>query len=240
MDLVDKNSKWFPYIKVQNNNFNFEQYAMFPRLICDYLIDAPQGNYQPKDDNSYPRCRLWKYLYHDGAKPLNEKLPTKKEKLSVLFNPEKPEEPSTDKGYRLIPQTFIMQAQDTAQTRIYVYLGRSVAQQDDNTYSVSVVFDIFTHYTYELNTKSDEYSRSGAIVAALIEALNGVNITGIGTFSMSKRVHPDCGTKPIRDNKDNVGTELIMGLEMSTVVERDFTENTNMSFFSKNGQIRMA
>ena len=219
--MVDKNSQWYPYQKVQNNNFNFEQYAMFPRLICDYLIDAPKGDYQPKDDNKYSRYRLWKYLYHDSERPLSNKLPTIKEKLSVLFNPNKPTEPPTAKGYRLIPQTYIMQAQEENQTRIYVYLGRGVAAQDDNTYSVSVVFDILTHYTQELNTKSDEYSRSGAIVAALMEALNGVNLTGVGTFSMSKRVHPDCGTKPIRDGKENVGTELIMGLEMATTVDRD-------------------
>lgn len=237
--MVDKNSQWYPYQKVQTNNFNFEQFAMFPRLICDYLIDAPQGDYQPKDDNRYSRCRLWKYLYHDGEKPLNKKLPTIKEKLSILFNPNKPTTPPTDKGYRLIPQTYIMQAQDKAQTRIYVYLGRSIAQQDDNTYVVSVVFDILTHYTYELNTKADEYSRSGAIVAALIEALNGVNITGIGTFSMSKRVHPDCGTKPIRDNNENVGVELIMGLEMATTTNQEFDDNSNMNFFSPDGKIKM-
>lgn len=237
--MVDKNSQWHPYQKVQTNNFNFEQFAMFPRLICDYLIDAPQGDYQPKDDNRYSRCRLWKYLYHDGEKPLNKKLPTIKEKLSVLFNPNKAEDPPTDKGYRLIPQTYIMQAQVEAQTRIYVYLGRSIAQQDDNSYVVSVVFDILTHYKYELNTKADEYSRSGAIVAALIEALNGVNITGIGTFSMAKRVHPDCGTKPIRDNNQNVGIELIMGLEMATTTNQEFDDNSNMNFFSPDGKIKM-
>lgn len=237
--MVDKNSQWYPYQKVQTNNFNFEQFAMFPRLICDYLIDAPQGDYQPKDDNRYSRCRLWKYLYHDGEKPLNKKLPTIKEKLSVLFNPNKAEDPPTDKGYRLIPQTYIMQAQVEAQTRIYVYLGRSIAQQDDNNYVVSVVFDILTHYKYELNTKADEYSRSGAIVAALIEALNGVNITGIGTFSMAKRVHPDCGTKPIRDNNQNVGVELIMGLEMATTTNQEFDNNSNMNFFSPDGKIKM-
>lgn len=228
--MVSTDSKWFPYVKVQHNNFNFEQYAQFPRLICDYLIDAPQGNYTPKDDNSFPRCRLWKYLYYDEEKPLEQKLPTIKQKMSVLFNPNKPTEPPTKKGFRLIPQTFIMQSQTDAQTRVYVYLGRGIATQDDNTYCVSVVFDILTHYTYELNTKSDEYSRSGAIVAALMEALNGVNITGIGTFSMSKRVHPDCGTKPIRDGQSNVGTELIMGLEMATTVDRDLIGHSD-SFF---------
>lgn len=238
MDFVDKNSQWYPYQKVQTNNFNFEQYAMFPRLICDYLLDAPKGDYQPKDDNSYSRCRLWKYLYHDGAKPLNQELPTIQEKLSILFNPEKATEPPTDKGYRLIPQSYIMEAQEAAQTRIYVYLGRAIAQQDDNTFCVSVIFDILTNYKYELNTKADEYSRSGAIVAALVEALNGVNITGIGTFSMSKRVHPDCGTRPIRDNNQNVGVELIMGLEMATTVDREFDDNTNMIFYNKEGTIR--
>lgn len=237
--MVDKNSQWYPYVKVQPNNFNFEQFAVFPRLICDYLIDAPQGDYQPPDNNKYSRCRLWKYLYYDGANPLGKKLPTIKEKLSVLFNPNKAETPPTDKGYRLIPQTYIMQAQDKAQTRIYVYLGRSIAQQDDNTYVVSVVFDILTHYTYELNTKTDEYSRSGAIVAALIEALNGVNITGVGTFSMAKRVHPDCGTKPIRDDNQNVGIELIMGLEMATTTNQEFDESSNMNIYSADGKLKM-
>lgn len=229
--MVDKTSQWYPYQKVQRNNFNFEQFAMFPRLICDYLIDAPQGDYEPIDNNEYSRCRLWKYLYYDGANPLSKKLPTIKEKLSVLFNPYKPEKAPTEKGYRLIPQTFIKQAQDEAQTRIYVYLGRTIAQQDDNTFVVSVIFDILTHYTFELNTKADEYSRSGAIAAALIEALNGVNITGIGTFSMAKRVHPDSGTKPIRDGNENVGIELIMGLEMGTTVTRDMFDS-ELSFFS--------
>lgn len=238
--MVDKNSQWFPYLKVQNNNFNFEQYALFPRMICDYLIDAPQGDYQPKDDNAYARCRLWKYLFYDEERPLSKTLPTIKDKMSVLFNPNNPTEPPTKKGYRLIPQTYIMQAQEESQTRIYVYLGRGIASQDDNTYSVSVIFDILTHYTLELNTKSDEYSRSGAIVAALMEALNGVNMTGVGTFSMAKRVHPDCGTKPIRDGKENVGTELIMGLEMATTVNKDFTDNANMSFYDSTGKIRMA
>lgn len=230
--MVDKTSQWYPYQKVQANNFNFEQFAMFPRLICDYLIDAPQGDYKPIDNNKYSRCRLWKYLYYDGEKPLSKKLPTIKEKLSVLFNPNKPEDAPTEKGYRLIPQSYIMQAQEKAQTRIYVYLGRTIAQQDDNTFVVSVIFDILTHYTYELNTKADEYSRSGAIAAALVEALNGVNITGIGTFSMAKRVHPDSGTKPIRDGNENVGVELIMGLEMGTTVTRDMFDSES-SFFSQ-------
>ena len=112
--------------------------------------------------------------------------------------------------------------------------------QNDNTYNVSVVFDILTHYTLELNTKQDEYSRSGAIVAALIEALNGVNMTGVGTFSMSKRVHPDCGTNPLSDGKENVGTELVMGLEMATTVNNTLNDIENMVYIDKVNKIRLA
>ena len=238
--MVDITSQWFPYIKVHESYFNFKQYAEFPKLICDYLIDAPKGDYFPPDNNDYSRCRLWKYLYYDGEKPLDETLPTITQKMSVLFNPNEPTNPPTLKGYRLIPQEYIQQAQTEAQTRIYVYMGRTVAAQTDTTFSASVVFDIFTHYTYELNTKTDIYSRTGGIVAALIEALNGVNITGVGTFSMSKRTHPDCGTVPLYDGNVNIGTKLTIGLEMATVQPVTQTSTDNMPLMSKKSNIRLA
>ncbi len=232
--MVDLRSQWYPYTRVQDGFFNFRQFATFPRMICDYLIDAPRGDYVPPDDNAYSRCRLWKYLYYDGAKPLESPLPDIEQKMSVLFDPEMATEPPTEKGYRLIPQEYIKQAQTEAQTRIYVYMGRTVASVDDNRFSASVVFDIFTHYTYELNTKADEYSRSGAIAAALIEALIGVNMTGIGTFSMSRKVHPDCGSKPIYDGNANVGRQVIIGLEMAAMGDCGIGEVANMPFGDDN------
>lgn len=238
MAKVDINSPYYPYIKVQSGNFNFKQYAEFPRLICDYLMDMPYGAYAPVDDNSNPRVRLWKYLYHDVERPLTLQLPTAEQKSSVMFDPERPTEPPTEKGYRLIPQQYIKPSQTDAQTRIYVYLGRTISQ-DDFTYTPSVIFDIFTHYTYELNTKSAEYSRTAAIVAALIEALDGVNMTGIGTFSFSRRAHPDCCTKPIFDGNTNVGQELVIGLKMATAEDVDVTEFSNMPFADRNGSQRL-
>lgn len=234
---VDLKSPYYPYIKSGEGFFNFRQFAEFPRKICDYLIDAPQGKYTPIDDNSYPRARMWKYLYHDGARPLDQSLPTIQEKMSVVFNPEQPENPPTDKGYRLIPQQFIKPAQTEAQTRIYVYMGRTLAN-DDTQYIASVVFDVFTHYTYETNTKSDAYSRTGAITAAIIEALNGVNMDGIGTFSMAKRVHPDAGTKPIYDANTNIGQELVIGLIMPTLADNDLNAWDNMPFLTEDGSLR--
>ena len=228
--MVDPRSRWYPYTRVQDGFFNFRQFAAFPRMICDYLLDPPRGEYAPPDDNDYPRCRLWKYLYYDGKRPLDEPLPTVAQKMSVLFDPTRPADPSTDKGYRLIPQEFIKQEQTEAQSRIYVYMGRTVASVNDNTFSASVVFDIFTHYGYELNTGSDEYSRSGAMAAALIEALIGVNMTGIGTLSMSRRVHPDCGSKPIFDGNTNVGHRVVIGLEMSAMGDNGLPEVSNMPY----------
>ena len=225
---VDIKSPYYPYLKTLEGAFNFRQFATFPRKICDYLIDAPQGDYTPIDDNSYPRARIWKYLFYDGARPLEQPLPTIEQKMSVVFNPEQPENPPTERGYRLIPQEFIKPAQTEAQTRIHVYMGRTLAPFDDTKYVASVIFDIFTHYTYEINTKSDEYSRSVALTAAIIEALNGVNMDGIGTFSMTKKVHPDAGTRPLYDSNTNIGQELTIGLIMPTLAENDWNAATNM------------
>lgn len=233
----DINSPYYPYYKVHEANVDFSGYAQFPRKLCDYLLDMPDGNYTPQNNNDFPRCRLWKYLYYDCEKPLKQELPSPKQKMSVLYNPDKPTEPPTDKGYRLIPQEYIKQAQEKAQTRIYAYLGRTISSNPFQ-YTCSMVFDIFTHYTYELNTRDGVYSRTGAIVAALISALDGVNISGVGTFSMCRAKHPDCGTSPIFDGNTNVGTRLIIGFDMSTVENPEQNNYENMPSIEPN--IRLA
>lgn len=224
---ADVNSPWFPYIKSQESFFDLSNTVTLPRRICDYLIDAPQGDYEPKDDNSYPRCRLWKYLFYDTPRPLEEQLPSIRKKMSVVFNPEKPETAPTEKGYRLIPQVFIKQSQLDAQTRIYVYMGRSVPIEDNMKMAISVVFRIWTHYTYEANTKTDEYSRVLAIEQALIEALHGVNMEGVGTFFFSKFKHPDCGSEVMYDGQENLGRQLTMALEVATTTNPGFGEFVN-------------
>ena len=97
---VDLRSPTYPYVKAQENYYDLSDTVSLPRKIIDYLIDAPQGDYVPPDNNNYPRCRLWKYLYYDGARPLNQPLPTIQEKMSVLFNPDMPQTPPTEKGSR--------------------------------------------------------------------------------------------------------------------------------------------
>lgn len=47
-----------------------------PHKLLTYLMDLPlPDGYEPVDDNTRPRVRLMKYLWHDGAKPLGERCP---------------------------------------------------------------------------------------------------------------------------------------------------------------------
>lgn len=238
--MTEITSQWYPYLNVQESYINMEQAPQIPRMICDYLIDAPdpKTGYKPVDDNSRSRVRFWKYLYYDEAKPLTKKLPTAKEKLSVVFDPTKPETPPTDKGYRLIPQYWIKQSQTEAQTRVFVFTGRTVPD-DEFMATMAVHFRIMTHYTYEANTKSDEYNRTLALEQALIEAFNGVNMTGIGTFMYSRRCHPDCGSKILTDGNTNVGREVVFGLQLATTKNNTLTRTDNMPSANSSGSVKL-
>ena len=224
---MNKPSQWYPYLNVQDSYNDLSQLTNLLRLICDYLIDAPKGDYTPPNDNTYARCRFWKFLYHDAAKPLIKKLPSLQEKMSVVFNPDKPENPPTEKGYRLFPQMWVKQSQTDAQTRVYVYEGREVPNDSFRT-ATAIHFLIWTHYTNEANTKADAYSRTSAIAQSIIQAFNGVNMTGIGTFMFDKRCHPDCGSRPISDNAMNIGREVVIGLELATTSVNDLGQTNNM------------
>lgn len=234
-----KYSQWYPYLNTQDSYFNIKEGQTLLKKICDYLIDAPTANYEPIDDNNYSRCRFWKYIYYDEAKPLLQPLPTISQKMSVVFDADNPIKAPTLKGYRLIPQIFTKQSQTDAQTRVYVYLGRTVPSNDEFKLSIAVTFYIWTHYTYELNTHSDEYNRAFNIEQALIEAFHGVNIEGIGTFFFSKINHPDCGSDVIFDGETNVGRRLTIALMLSTTAFNDFGNTNNMPSFNSKGNIKL-
>lgn len=214
--IVDIDNPWYPYTKVQEANIGLSDLGEIPRKLCDYFLDMPNSatGYTPKDDKTYPRARFWKYLFYDTDHPLDKQLPTPKQKMNLLFNPNKATEPPTDKGYRLIPQIYVKQAQTEAQTRVHIYLGR-MHPLDAYKVSYSVVFDIFSHYAYENNTKDTEMSRTIGLEASIFEALNGVNMVGIGTFFCDRKKHPDCGSQVMHD-ETNVVRRLVMAFEVAT------------------------
>ena len=118
--MSDSENRFYPYNKVYEGYIDLSKTTDMPKMIADYLLDMPRGNgYNPPDDNTYPRCRFWKYLYYDEEMPLEKSLPTPKQKKSVLFSTDSPTKAPTKKGYRIFPQIYIPQAQSEAQTRLY-------------------------------------------------------------------------------------------------------------------------
>lgn len=225
--MVDTESQWYPYTKVYEGFFDLSDTDEIPRKIMDYLLDMPDGRYVPKDDNKRARVRLWKYLYYDGSRPIDKPLPTPIQKKQVLFNPDKPNDPEDkEKGYRLIPQPFTQSVEQVAQTRLYAYMGRTIAS-DDQHVQLSVVFDIWTHHTQEANTKLEEaYSRLFAMEQAIIEAFHGVNMCGVGAFYFNRQKHPDCGTVLLGDGgKSNFGRRVILGIEVSSNTKNTSIDN---------------
>ena len=212
---TDVRSEWYPYNKIYEGFYTLSQMRDIPRKIMDYLLDMPNGDYTPQDDNTHSRVALWKYLYYDGAKPLSNPLPTPEQKMSVLFNPDEPSKPPTEKGYRLFPQMYVKQAQTEAQSRMYVYLGRMIAESDFKI-QASVKFEIWTHYTQEANTKTEAYSRILEMATAIVEAFHGVNMAGVGAFYFNRSQHTDCGMTPITDKDSNIGYLITLGLTIAS------------------------
>lgn len=207
--MIDGISKFHPYEKTMTGCPAFRGMEEIPRKVVTYLLDMPSKGYVPPDDNDYPRCRLAKYLFYDDAIPLQNKLPTPSEKLAILYDPERPDGATTEKGYRIFPQSYIGQSQTDAQTTLRIYMGRTIAKDTFST-ELSIVFLIMSNVTYE--PKAMGMARTFAMEQAILEALNGVNISGIGTFYFDRRQHPDCGSDAIGDRGTNVGRRLTMGL----------------------------
>ena len=194
-----------------------QQYIKFigaeniPRQVCTYLMDMPLPNYNPPTENIYPWVRLMKFLFYDGISPLDEPCPTTEQKLSVLFDPEHPTAPvSPEKGYRIFPQAYVAQAQNIGDTSLRCYMGQTVAKGSYRA-ELSVIFELTTNVNYE-SASGYAISRTYAMECALIEALNGVNMNGVGTFYFDRTQHPSCGSWNIDDRGTNLGRRVILGL----------------------------
>lgn len=210
MDLTQILSPTYPYERDQ-------QYVKMvgaenvPRQVCTYLMDLPLPNYTPPTSNDYPRVRLMKYLYYDNNTPLDEAALTPQQKWDLLFDPQHPTEPpNPEKGYRVIPQAYVAQSQLIGDTSIRCYMGTTIARSVYRA-ELSVIFEITTSVNYEANA-GFALSRTLAMECAIMEALNGVNMNGIGTFYCDRTQHSSCGSWNIDDRGTNLGRRLIMGL----------------------------
>lgn len=198
------------------------------RKVLYYLIDMPTPTHQPFTDNRCPRTRISKYLYNDAQRPLDQPIPTVQQKLSLFFDPEKPADAPSDKGYRIFPQIAITEAQENAQTRLYAFMGFVDATNDFQS-DISLCFRILCNTSYDTNTKDSAMSRSWAIAQAIVEALSGVNIDGVGTFYFNRKKNAECAIRYITDDQHNVGYQLVMGLTIMGD-KRDNTPDTDVMY----------
>ncbi len=191
-DAVDFSSPYYPYRRVIAAN-QLRGAELIPYQILMYLLDLPDAaGYMPPDDNDYPRCRLIKYLWHDGPRPLDRPLPTPEEKRSMLFDPDNPdintdeEKAKHPKGYRVFAQRMVGQSVLTADTILKVYVGRVQDASDFRT-NIGLQAEIWSNPNFVANTRTTAYDRTFDIEQCLREALSGVDIAGVGTMRFSRQ-----------------------------------------------------
>lgn len=215
---VSVNSDSYPYERLSPGFNRLRGTEEIPIKILKYLMDLPLPGYMPKDDNDRARVRLMKYLWYDGARPLANPMPTPTEKLSMLFDGDNPvlntqeEKERHPKGYRIYPQRVWGQSDTAADTTLKLYMGRTIAKDDFHTV-LGLQFEILVNVNMENTTRTDAYSRAYNIEQCIIEALHGVNITGIGVINFNRYAHTDDGSKSAFDYGNHVLRLLHMSVE---------------------------
>lgn len=180
-----------------------------PYMLTKYLCDTADSQYTPPSDNRFPRARIKKLLYWDCAKPLEQPLPTDEQIRAIRFDPLNPANPpDKERGYRIFSQEFAQQAQYDSQTRLHVYMGSINPQTNVQIvghkgfiYRVQVIFKITTNYALESNTEMIQTSRSFMLAQAVVEAINGVNFSGISSLQVQS-------VTKIDDERVNMGFKI--------------------------------
>lgn len=204
-------NQYYPYERVQGYG-TMPELEKVPLMIRDYLMDLPQKGYTPPDDNRFFRCKLMKYLYYDQPDALDQPLPTAEQKLSLVFNPESPDIPPTEKGYRIFSQMLVSEAQTVGQSIMRVFMGR-VVPIDMYTVQASVVLQFLCNSAYDTYTRGTALSKSFAMCCLAQRALSGVNFgAGVGTMYFNRGAHSDSEIITLNDETTNVGYALVMAL----------------------------
>lgn len=196
-------SPYYPYIKVTAGN-TMAKVEELPYRMVKYLMDLPLRGYTPPSDNSYPRARLKKLMYWDGAKPLEQPLPTATQMKTIFYDPLHPgDPPDSERGYRFFAQELVSQSQFTSQSILRIYLGSAHRVQMKNTFVFrqTVITTIMCSAGIEANMQTLGNSRSAAIMQAVLEATEGVNFGGIGALNTSEITKFD-------DERHNTGYKI--------------------------------
>lgn len=215
---LDFSNPWYPYDRPNPGVLRYRGISEIPGKLIRYLLDLPDAfGYVPADDNSRPRVRLAKLLWYDGAKPLEQPLPTPEQKLSMLWQGEvsvlntDAERLAHPKGYRIYGQSFWIPADFTAGSWLKVYTGR-ILPYSDYYAEIGLTIEIGVNYQQDNNLKTSAYSRIMQMEEAILDALHYVNIDGVGGLHFNRRDHTDDGSHPWHDDGTNVGRTIGLSL----------------------------
>lgn len=196
-------SPYYPFWKVQAAN-TMAGAETLPYILSRYLMDLERPGYTPPSDNFYPRARLKKLLYWDDERPLSQPLPTSEQMLSVMFDPAHPADPpDADRGYRVFAQDLVRQSQYNAQSFLRITLGEitRIQQRNEAVFRQTIIYTIMTNYAQEANLGTPGNSRSYAMLQAIMEATEGVNVGGVGSLFTNRVTKVD-------DERANLGYKL--------------------------------
>lgn len=226
--MVDFNSPYYPYEKVHTGANTLKGAELIPGQIIRYLLDLPDRyGYEPVDDNERPRVRLIKYIYYDDPNPLSKPLPTKEQKLSLLYDGSNPDI-NTDEDkknhpqrYRIFGQQYELQSPTQAKTMLRCFLAREIPRTEEKTI-LGLNFETIVSYALEGNMTTNVYSRMYAIHQCLVEALNGVNIAGIGVVRYSKGNHGDAGRTLYHTEGNDVYQDSFFSIDWQETTTPEF------------------
>lgn len=228
--MVDFNSPYYPYEKPQTGFNTLKGAEMIPHQLLMYLLDLPDKHgYVPVDDNSRPRVRLIKYIYYDDSNPLSKPLPTPEQKLSLIYDGKNIAlDTSEDKinhpvKYRLYGQQYEEPSELDARTMLRCYMGRAIPRSDMKT-MLGVDFSCIVNYALDNIVGTGVYSRMYAIHQCLVEALHGVNLSGIGTIYYNKAMHGDCGYTVFHSEGVQIYGDTFMAIEWQETTTDDIIQ----------------
>ena len=213
----DASSPYYPYRKAVDAN-TMAGAEQLPYLLTKYIMDLPIPGYTPPTSNDYPRARLKKLLYWDGALPLDEPLPNTQQMKSIQFDPYHPgTEPDPIRGYRIFTQELVGQAQANPQSIVRCYLGGLSRYQLKNEFvwRQQVIWTVMVHYDLESNMGTTAASRSYLIAQAIIEATEGVNFGGVGGVVTRQMTKFD-------DERTNTGYKIYQDIDWSADAPNPF------------------
>lgn len=217
--MVDFKSPYYPYEKVQSGFNTLKGAEYIPNKVLRYLLDLPdQYGYEPIDDNDRARVRLIKYIYYDEPNPLAQPLPTPEQKLSLLYDGMNPainteeDKKNHPKSYRIYGQQYELQSPTEAKTMLRCFMAREIPRSDFKTV-LGLNFSCIVDYALDNILGTGVYSRMFAIHQCLIEALHGVNMTGIGTIYYSKPVHGDSGYSLFHSEGNQIYSDTFFAID---------------------------